>query len=106
MGFHWGGGPVRITGEVAVPEDGMISESEVVAYDIVFRSSITQKELSLHIPVEGCFHDPFRTLTVSDVKRLGEGIAHALNEALHDEVDKAPVDGLGSRAVQETNRIE
>jgi hypothetical protein len=56
----------------------------VVGFELVFTSRVTGAQLTVRIPAMGAFHDPKRPTTLSDVKRLGETLAVALNEGLHD----------------------
>jgi hypothetical protein len=61
----------------------------VVAYELVFTSSVTRQQLTVRVPGVGAFHDPNRPTTIRDLKMVGKKIADAINSGFHD-TDKRP----------------
>src|SRR5215467_4749237 len=59
----------------------------VVAFELVFTSSVTRQQLTVRVPAVGAFHDPDRPTTIRDLKAIGKKIADALNAGFHD-IDK------------------
>jgi len=59
----------------------------IVAFELIFTSSVTRQQLTVRVPAVGAFHDPDRPTTIRDLKAIGKKIADALNAGFHD-IDK------------------
>ena len=117
MAFHWGDGPSQINQVVAVAgpgpsptttplaaakvekkgskapikarpsKDQATGGRRIVAYELVFTSSVTRQQLTVRVPAVGAFHDPNRQTTIRDLRTIGRKIAEAINAGFHD-IDK------------------
>ena len=64
---------------------GTPTRSGVIAFELTFRSRVTNEEVTVRVPGVGAFHDPAKGTTLADARRLGVEIARALNNVFHSK---------------------
>jgi hypothetical protein len=64
---------------------GTPTRSGVIAFELTFRSRVTNEEVTVRVPGVGAFHDPAKGTTLADARRLGVEIAKALNNVFHSK---------------------
>jgi hypothetical protein len=65
------------------PKAGTPAPTGVIAFELTFKSRVTDEEVTLRVPAVGAFHDPAQRTALSDVKKLGVEVAKALNRVFH-----------------------